>query len=62
MKLLKSTLLLAVAAIMAVGCQEGLRLSQTEASTNVGYLSLSALSVELISDYKPSDGSLSRTT
>lgn len=60
MKLLKSTLLLAVAAIMAVGCQEGLRLSQTEASTNVGYLSLSALSVELISDYKPSDGSLSR--
>ena len=60
MKLLKSTLLLTVAAIMAVGCQEGLRISQTETSANVGYLSLSALSVELISDHKPTDGSLSR--
>ena len=60
MKLIKSTLLLAVAAIMAVGCQEGLRINNTDAHDNMGYLSLSALSVEVVSDHKPVDGGMSR--
>ena len=60
MKLIKSTLLLAVAAIMAVGCQEGLRINSTDAHDNMGYLSLSALSVEVVSDHKPVDGGMSR--
>lgn len=60
MKLIKSTLLLAVAAIMAVGCQEGLRINGVDGRDNMGYLSLSALSVEVVSDHKPVDGEVSR--
>ena len=60
MKLIKSTLLLAVAAIMAVSCQEGLRVNDVDGHQNTGYLSLSALSVEVVSDHKPVDGELSR--
>ena len=60
MKLIKSTLLLALSAIMAVGCQEGLRINGADGRENMGYLSLSALSVEVVSDHKPVDGELSR--
>ena len=60
MKLIKSTLLLALSAIMAVGCQEGLRINGADGRENMGYLSLSALSVEVVSDHKPVDGNVTR--
>lgn len=62
MKLIKSTLLLALAVIMAVSCNDGLRIeSNQNQSGNVGYLSLSSLSVELLSDYKPTTDNVSRS-
>ena len=60
MKLIKSTLLLALTALFAVSCHEGLRIDDSTSHANMGYLSLSALSVELVSDHKPVDGELSR--
>ncbi len=45
---------------MAVSCQEGLRVNDVDGHQNTGYLSLSALSVEVVSDHKPVDGELSR--
>ena len=45
---------------MAVGCQEGLRINGVDGRDNMGYLSLSALSVEVVSDHKPVDGEVSR--
>ena len=51
---------MAVAAIMAVSCQEGLRISDNEKGANKGYLSLSALSVELVADHKPVDDQVTR--
>lgn len=56
MKFLKSTLLLAITAIMAVSCQESLRVDNFDKSANMGYLQLSALNVELVTDHKPVDG------
>ncbi len=55
MKFLKSTLLLAITAIMAVSCQESLRVDNFDKSANMGYLQLSALNVELVTDHKPVD-------
>ena len=60
MKLIKSTLLFALTALFAVSCHEGLRIDDSTSHANMGYLSLSALSVELVSDHKPVDGELSR--
>ena len=60
MKLIKSTLLLALSALFAVSCHDGLRIDDSTSHANMGYLSLSALSVELVSDHKPVDGELSR--
>ena len=60
MKLIKSTLLFALTALFAVSCHEGLRIDDSTSHANTGYLSLSALSVELVSDHKPVDGELSR--
>lgn len=58
MKLLKSTLL-SLVAIAAVSCESGLPTENTQQSANKGYLSLSSLSVELVTDHKPIDGELS---
>ena len=58
MKLLKSTLL-SLVAIAAVSCESGLPTENTQQSANKGYLSLSSLSVELVTDHKPVDGELS---
>ena len=58
MKLLKSTLL-SLVAIAAVSCESGLPTENTQLSANKGYLSLSSLSVELVTDHKPVDGELS---
>ena len=60
MKLIKSTLLMAAAALMAVSCQEDLRINQTEGRDNIGFLSLSALSVEVVTDHQTVDGNVSR--
>jgi hypothetical protein len=60
MKLIKSTLVLVLSALFAVSCHEGLRIDDSTSHANMGYLSLSALSVELVSDHKPVDGELSR--
>lgn len=61
MKLLKSTLLMALATIMAVSCENGLPTDNYDQSANKGYLSLSALSVELVTDHKPVDGDVAKT-
>ena len=60
MKLIKSTLLMALTALMAVSCQEDLRINQTEGRDNVGFLSLSALSVEVVTDHQTVGGNVSR--
>lgn len=59
MKFLKSTLLMTLAAIMAVSCENGLPTENYDQNANKGYLSLSALSVELVTDHKPVDGDVS---
>ncbi|MBQ5854397.1 MAG: hypothetical protein IIW50_01125, partial [Alistipes sp.] len=55
---MKSTLL-SLVAIAAVSCESGLPTENTQQSANKGYLSLSSLSVELVTDHKPVDGELS---
>ena len=62
MKLIKSTLLLALAVILTVSCNDGLRIDDnTSKAGNTGYLSLSALSVELLSDYQPTTDNVTRS-
>lgn len=53
---------MALAVIMTVSCNDGLRFDDnTNNAANTGYLSLSALSVELLSDYKPTTDEVTRS-
>ena len=53
---------MALAVIMTVSCNDGLRIDDnTNNAANTGYLSLSALSVELLSDYKPTTDNVTRS-
>lgn len=56
MRIFKSLLLSALTVMLAVSCNEGLRIDNADKAASIGYLQLSALSVECVADRKPTNG------